>query len=190
MISTNRFGKASRAAGLTGPPRRRYSLPASYALIMALSLPGGRIDAIGTAPAWTAWACQKRLPLSPFGDGGDERQASYSRCAVAFRFIGPVLSNNDGCAVARSDEAKALGIEMGVPLFKIRDIVSRHRVRVLSSNYELYGDMAARVLATVRQFVPAEPYSRLVSVSTHRRFCLRISCACEMWLSAASQRWQ
>lgn len=70
-----------------------------------------------------------------------------------------VLSNNDGCAVARSDEAKALGIEMGAPLFKIRDLVSRHGVRVLSSNYELYGDMSARVLATVRQFVPAEPYS-------------------------------
>ncbi len=70
-----------------------------------------------------------------------------------------VLSNNDGCAVARSDEAKALGIEMGAPLFQIRDIVSKHQVRVLSSNYELYGDMSTRVLATVRQFVPAEPYS-------------------------------
>ncbi|MDR8438730.1 DNA polymerase V subunit UmuC, partial [Acinetobacter baumannii] len=48
-----------------------------------------------------------------------------------------VLSNNDGCAVARSNEAKNLNIKMGVPLFQIRDIVKKHNVIVLSSNYEL-----------------------------------------------------
>ena len=48
-----------------------------------------------------------------------------------------VLSNNDGCAVARSNEAKALGIAMGAPLFKIRDIVERNHVAVFSNNYEL-----------------------------------------------------
>ncbi|WP_447500173.1 Y-family DNA polymerase [Acinetobacter oleivorans] len=55
-----------------------------------------------------------------------------------------VLSNNDGCAVARSNEAKALGIRMGVPLFQIKDIVQKHKVIVLSSNYELYAEMSRR----------------------------------------------
>lgn len=71
-----------------------------------------------------------------------------------------VLSNNDGCAVARSNEAKALGIKMGVPLFQVRDIVERHGVTVFSSNYSLYGDMSNRVQTTLRQMVPAvEVYS-------------------------------
>ncbi len=48
-----------------------------------------------------------------------------------------VLSNNDGCAVARSDEAKSLGIKMGEPIFKIRDLMKRHGVKALSSNYTL-----------------------------------------------------
>lgn len=52
-----------------------------------------------------------------------------------------VLSNNDGCAIARSEEAKALHIKMGDPLFKIRDIIKRHGIEVRSSNYELYADM-------------------------------------------------
>ncbi|MEJ1730741.1 Y-family DNA polymerase, partial [Escherichia coli] len=49
-----------------------------------------------------------------------------------------VLSNNDGCAVSRSNEAKALGIKMGVPLYQIRDIVEKYRVAVFSSNFALY----------------------------------------------------
>lgn len=52
-----------------------------------------------------------------------------------------VLSNNDGCVVARSNEAKALGIAMGVPLFQIQRQVNQHRIHVLSSNYTLYGVM-------------------------------------------------
>ena len=56
-----------------------------------------------------------------------------------------VLSNNDGCAVARTPEAKALGIKMGDPFFKIRDLCSRERVAVYSSNYTLYGDMSRRM---------------------------------------------
>ncbi|MCU4525855.1 Y-family DNA polymerase [Acinetobacter pittii] len=55
-----------------------------------------------------------------------------------------VLSNNDGCAVARSNEAKNLNIKMGVPLFQIKDIVLNHNVIVLSSNYELYAEMSRR----------------------------------------------
>ena len=56
-----------------------------------------------------------------------------------------VLSNNDGCAVSRSAEAKALGIKMGIPLFKIKDLVKSEKVVVRSSNYALYGDISARV---------------------------------------------
>lgn len=71
-----------------------------------------------------------------------------------------VLSNNDGCAVARSNEAKALGIPMGAPWFQMRELAHRHRVRVLSSNYELYGDMSSRVVAILRAFSPdLEVYS-------------------------------
>lgn len=64
-----------------------------------------------------------------------------------------VLSNNDGCAVARSQEAKDLGIKMGVPLFQIRDIVERHNVVVLSSNYSVYAEMSKRFMAILRTYV-------------------------------------
>ena len=71
-----------------------------------------------------------------------------------------VLSNNDGCAVARSHEAKALGIKMGSPLFKIKDLVKLHGVQVLSSNYTLYGDISRRAYETVSEYSPyCEPYS-------------------------------
>ena len=71
-----------------------------------------------------------------------------------------VLSNNDGCAVARSNEAKALGIKMGDPLFKIRDIVEKHKVAVFSGNMALYGDMSQRVRWVLEEFAPAvEVYS-------------------------------
>lgn len=65
-----------------------------------------------------------------------------------------VLSNNDGCVVARSNEAKALGIGMGVPEFQIRPLLRTHQVQVLSSNYALYGDMSQRVMETLEQFCP------------------------------------
>jgi DNA polymerase V len=71
-----------------------------------------------------------------------------------------VLSNNDGCVIARSAEAKALGIDMGGPFFKIKDILARHNVAVYSSNYTLYGDMSGRVMDTLAQFSPdVEIYS-------------------------------
>ncbi len=63
-----------------------------------------------------------------------------------------VLSNNDGCAVARTSEAKALGIKMGAPMFLIRDIVKREGVVVFSSNYTLYGDMSRRMNTVYQQF--------------------------------------
>ncbi|WP_436916884.1 Y-family DNA polymerase [Acinetobacter schindleri] len=64
-----------------------------------------------------------------------------------------VLSNNDGCAVARSQEAKDLGIKMGVPLFQIRDIVEKHNVQVLSSNYALYAEMSHRFHSILADYV-------------------------------------
>lgn len=65
-----------------------------------------------------------------------------------------VLSNNDGCAVSRSNEAKALGVKMGVPVFQIRDLVKEHGIEVFSSNYVLYADMSNRVMTLLRQFAP------------------------------------
>jgi DNA polymerase V len=71
-----------------------------------------------------------------------------------------VLSNNDGCAIARTSEAKALGIKMGDPYFKIREMCRVQGVRVFSSNYTLYGDMSGRTNAVYRQFSPqVEIYS-------------------------------
>jgi DNA polymerase V len=61
-----------------------------------------------------------------------------------------VLSNNDGCIIARTDEAKRLGIDMGVPLFESRELLKQHGVAVFSSNYHLYGDLSMRVMDTLR----------------------------------------
>ncbi len=65
-----------------------------------------------------------------------------------------VLSNNDGCAISRSNEAKALGIKMGAPVFQIRDQIKANEVQVYSSNYTLYGDMSQRVMQTLAEFTP------------------------------------
>ena len=71
-----------------------------------------------------------------------------------------VLSNNDGCAIARSNEAKALGIRMGDPLFKIKEIVEKHHVTVFSGNMALYGDMSQRVRWVLEDYAPSiEVYS-------------------------------
>lgn len=71
-----------------------------------------------------------------------------------------VLSNNDGCVVARSKEAKALGIKMGVPVFKIRHEIERHGIVSFSSNYALYADMSQRVMSILEELAPrVEVYS-------------------------------
>ena len=71
-----------------------------------------------------------------------------------------VLSNNDGCIIARSNEAKALGIKMGTPLFQAKDVIEKNGVTVFSSNYQLYGDMSNRVISILKETVPAiEVYS-------------------------------
>lgn len=71
-----------------------------------------------------------------------------------------VLSNNDGCVIARSAESKALGIKMGDPYFKIKGYLEQNKVEVFSSNYTLYGDISSRVMRTIESIVPEiEVYS-------------------------------
>src|SRR5919112_1700683 len=73
-------------------------------------------------------------------------QPQYRLCPVV------VLSNNDGCVIARSNEAKAIGIKMGTPYFKIAYLVDAGILTVFSSNYSLYGDMSARVMEALEYF--------------------------------------
>lgn len=83
----------------------------------------------------------------------------YASCERAFNpgLIGKpviILSNNDGCVVARSNEAKALGIENGTPFFQLQERAQKERIAVFSSNYTLYGDMSRRVMMMLRDFAP------------------------------------
>src|SRR5690554_5642584 len=83
----------------------------------------------------------------------------YASCEKLFRpdlKDKPVIvaSNNDGCAVARSAEAKALGIKMGTPLFQMKDLIRNHHVQVFSSNYALYADISNRVMTIIESLVP------------------------------------
>lgn len=71
-----------------------------------------------------------------------------------------ILSNNDGCVVARSSEAKEIKVDMGLPYFQMREIYAQHGIQVRSSNYELYGDVSRRVMSVLCDFSPdVEPYS-------------------------------
>ena len=89
----------------------------------------------------------------------------YVSCERVFRpdLIGKpvmVLSNNDGCVVARSKEVKELGIKMGVPVFQVQQLINKHQIKLFSSNYTLYADMSARVMSTLESFAPRmEVYS-------------------------------
>ena len=89
----------------------------------------------------------------------------YASCETAWRpdLAGRpvvVLSNNDGCVIARSAEAKKLGIKMGLPWFQLREMQFAERVIAFSSNYELYGDMSQRVMDTLEEMCPrVEVYS-------------------------------
>lgn len=83
----------------------------------------------------------------------------YCSCERVFHpeFVGKpvvVLSNNDGCIIARSNESKALGLKMGVPFYQVRDVLEANNVAVFSSNYNLYGDMSRRVMTLLSQFSP------------------------------------
>ncbi|HFZ8995956.1 TPA: translesion error-prone DNA polymerase V subunit UmuC [Citrobacter freundii] len=89
----------------------------------------------------------------------------YASCETVFRpdLQGRpvvVVSNNDGCVISRSREAKALGVKMGAPYFKIKEALRHQQVAVFSSNYALYADMSHRVMATLAEIAPAvEIYS-------------------------------
>jgi len=89
----------------------------------------------------------------------------YVSCERVFRpdLVGKpvaVLSNNDGCIVARSQEVKDLGIKMGVPVFQVQNLINRHKIQLFSSNYTLYADMSARVMSILEEFAPnLEVYS-------------------------------
>lgn len=89
----------------------------------------------------------------------------YASCETVFRpdLKGRpvvVLSNNDGCVIARSAEAKKLGIKMGDPFFKMRDLFDKHNIVTFSSNYALYADMSSRVMTVLEEMSPAvEVYS-------------------------------
>lgn len=83
----------------------------------------------------------------------------YASCERVFqpKFNGKpvaILSNNDGCVISRSNEAKILGIPMGAPAFQIKQLIKDHNVAVFSSNYALYGDLSNRVMAILGQFTP------------------------------------
>lgn len=103
------------------------------------------------APAPGLTLCPPREPSPEEYIAQVDVNSFYVSCERAFdpRLVGRpviVLSNNDGCAVARSDEAKALGIEMGAPWFKLAPIAERMGLVAKSSNYELYGDLSSRVM--------------------------------------------
>ncbi|MFA6162199.1 MAG: Y-family DNA polymerase [Methylobacter sp.] len=89
----------------------------------------------------------------------------YVSCERVFRpdLIGKpvaVLSNNDGCIVARSAEVKDLGIKMGVPVFQIQHLIKQHNIQLFSSNFPLYGDFSSRVMSILEEFAPSlEVYS-------------------------------
>lgn len=89
----------------------------------------------------------------------------YASCERVFQpqYIGKpviILSNNDGCIISRSDEAKKAGVPMGAPLFKVQELIKEKNVAVFSSNYPLYGDLSNRVMKILEQFTPnVEIYS-------------------------------
>ena len=96
-----------------------------------------------------------------------------------------VLSNNDQCAIARSNEAKSLGVEMGAPLFQLNYLVKKHDIKVLSSNYALYGDISSRMIDLFMQMAPDvqvysidESFLDLSSLNKHydlSQFCFNIT---------------
>lgn len=89
----------------------------------------------------------------------------YASCERVFQpqFNGKpvaILSNNDGCVISRSEEAKSAGVQMGIPEFKIRDLIKEKDIKIFSSNYPLYGDLSNRVMQILQNFTPnVEIYS-------------------------------
>lgn len=99
------------------------------------------------------------LDISPTMIGLIDCNNFFVSCERVFhpRLIGRpvvVMSNGDGCAVAMSNEAKALGITRGVPIYQIRDIIRRHNVITVHGDHRLYGDLSSRVMSTIEELVP------------------------------------
>ena len=120
----------------------------------------------------------------------------YASCERIFnpKLLGKpvvVLSNNDGCIITRSKEAKQLGIKMGEPYFKARKIIEKNNVHVFSSNYSLYGDISERVMETLLRFSPdVEIYSideaflsfKGFKISELRSYCQHIRRTIKQWV--------
>src|SRR6202012_1484171 len=94
-----------------------------------------------------------------------------------------VLSNNDGCVIARSNEAKAFGVKMGEPFFQIKALCKQHKIQVFSSNYTLYGDLSRRVMSVILESWPeVEIYSideafldlRTLPAPMQESFCIKL----------------
>ena len=92
-----------------------------------------------------------------------------------------ILSNNDGCVIARSNEAKSLGIKMGIPAFKIKNIIKNHNVCVFSTNFTLYGDFSQRVMSVIANNVPSieiysidEAFMDLEGIPEKKKFALKL----------------
>jgi DNA polymerase V len=121
----------------------------------------------------------------------------YASCERVFqpKFVGKpivILSNNDGCIIARSEEVKALKIPMGEPEFKVRPLLEQHNVKVFSSNYALYGDLSGRVMNILKQFSPnVEVYSideafmnfDGMNITNYHEYGLQMKCRVMKWLS-------
>ncbi|KGO90401.1 Y-family DNA polymerase [Flavobacterium suncheonense] len=120
----------------------------------------------------------------------------YASCERVFQpqFVGKpivVLSNNDGCIISRSEEAKALGIPMGAPEFQVREQLRKHNILVFSSNYTLYGDLSGRVMDILHYYTPnVENYSideaflnfDGISVADYHAYGLQIRKHIRKWL--------
>src|SRR5215203_2970825 len=103
-----------------------------------------------------------------------------------------VLSNNDGCIISRSDEAKALGVEMAGPYFKAKHLIEKHDVGLFSSNYNLYGDMSRRVMEVLKMLAGEknvevysvdEAFINLFFIPQHklREFAVEMKDTIEKW---------
>jgi DNA polymerase V len=101
-----------------------------------------------------------------------------------------VLSNNDGCVIARSEEAKAIGIKMGQPVFEYQGLILKHKVHVYSSNFGLYGDISRRVMSILSQFTPDieiysidEAFLNLDGISANtEEYCREIKARVKKWV--------
>ncbi len=119
----------------------------------------------------------------------------YASCERVFqpKFNGTpvaILSNNDGCVISRSSEAKAVGIPMGAPAFKLKELIKEKNVQVFSSNYALYGDLSNRVMTILSQFTPnVEIYSIDEAFLNFDGLSISDYHACGIQIKSRVQKW-